>query len=126
MSRAALTFGDARRHRDVRRESPGAPIAQEEEIAMTTNGMPPCDRWGTMVRRIGSRPAFPKNWNPPLFRPSERRIGTSYAMPVRCQVWLRITDCSGESGPQVSMLASLLLSAIQVRTSYRAAPEPTG
>src|SRR5262245_50148289 len=76
-----------------------------------------------MVQRTGMSAAF-KSWKPPLFRPSERRIGISHAMPVRCQVWLRITECSSASGPQVSMLASLLLSAIHVRVIHRASPAP--
>jgi len=51
---------------------------------------------------------------------TEQRIGTAYAMPARCQVWVRITESAGPSGPQVAILASLLLSAIQVRVIYRA------
>ena len=51
---------------------------------------------------------------------TEQRIGTAYAMPARCQVWVRVTESAGPSGPQVAILASLLLSAIQVRVIYRA------
>ena len=50
---------------------------------------------------------------------SEQRIGTAYAMPVRCHVWLLVTDSRGPSGPQVAVLPSLMLSAIQVRVVYR-------
>ena len=78
-----------------------------------------------MVRRISASASY-KGWKVPVFRPSERRISTAYAMPVRCQVWLRISGSQTEAGPQVSMLASLVLSAIHARVVYRAAVPPSG
>lgn len=50
---------------------------------------------------------------------TEQRIGTAYAMPARCQVWVRVKESASPSGPHVAILASLLLSAIRVRVIYR-------
>jgi hypothetical protein len=76
-----------------------------------------------MVERIGASAGI-RSVKGSMFRPSERRIGMSYAMPVQCQVWLRITGSRHGGGPQVSMIASLVLAAIQVRVIHRASPAP--
>src|SRR5580765_8585421 len=74
-----------------------------------------------MVQRIGASAGEARGPDAP-FRPLERRIGMSYVMPIRCQVWLRITGAGSASGPQVSMLAALVLSAIHLRVIHRASP----
>jgi hypothetical protein len=78
-----------------------------------------------VVQRIGVSAGF-RGWKLPTSRPSERRIAVPYAMPVRCQVWLRISESQSASGPQVSMLASLALSAIHVLMIHRASPDVSG
>jgi hypothetical protein len=78
-----------------------------------------------MVQRIGSGAGL-RGVKAPLFRPSERRIGMSHAMPVNCHVWLRVTGSRSATGPQVTMLASLVLSAIHVRVNHRASPGVSG
>jgi hypothetical protein len=77
-----------------------------------------------MVQRTGVSAGF-RSWKPPMFRPSERRIAVPYEMPARCQVWLHISDAHSASGPQVSMLASLVLSAIHVLVIHRASKTAT-
>ena len=77
------------------------------------------------MQRIGVSAGF-RGSKAPMFRPSERRIAVPYAMPVRCQVWLRVTECESAAGPQVSMLASLVLSAIHVQVIHRASPPRSG
>ena len=74
-----------------------------------------------MGHRIGASAGETKGKAMP-FRPLERRISMSYAMPARCHVWLRVTGTRSASGPQVSMLAALVLSAIHLRVIHRASP----
>src|SRR5262252_5121058 len=76
------------------------------------------------MQRIGASAGFGSG-KAPVSGPTERRIGMSYSMPMRCQVWLRITDSRGASGPRVSLLASLILSAINLRVIHRASPTAT-
>ena len=74
-----------------------------------------------MGHRIGASAGFTRG-RTALLRPLERRIGISYAMPARCQVWLRISESGSPMGAQVSLLAALVLSAIHVRVVHRASP----
>jgi hypothetical protein len=78
-----------------------------------------------MVQRIGSSAGI-RGVKTPLFRPSEHRIGISHVMPVHCHVWLRVTGSRSATGPQVTMFATLALSAIHVRVTHRAAPGASG
>jgi len=57
---------------------------------------------------------------------SARRIGMSYLMPMRCEVWLRIVESGSVLGPQVTLLSSLVLSPIQVQVLHRPSAESTG
>jgi hypothetical protein len=77
-----------------------------------------------MVQRIGAGAGY-RSWKAPVFRLSERRISIAYAMPSRCQVWLRIIESQSAAGPQVCVLASLVLSAINARLVYRASAQPS-
>ena len=74
-----------------------------------------------MGNRIGASAGFTKG-KTALLRPLERRISSSYAMPARCQIWMRISESGNPAGAQVSMLAALVLSAIHVRVVHRASP----
>lgn len=78
-----------------------------------------------MGHRIGASAGFMRG-KAALYRPVERRISMSYAMPAHCQVWLRITQSQSEAGAQVSMLAALVLSAIHVRVIHRGAAAGSG
>ena len=77
-----------------------------------------------MVQRMRASAGY-RSWKTPVFRTSEQRISTAYAMPVRCQVWLKTTESQSASGPQVCVLASLVLSAIHARLVYRASVQPS-
>src|SRR5262245_11928698 len=79
---------------------------------------------GRMVQRIGAHPGY-RSWKIPVYRPTERRISMAYSMPVRCQVWVRTTESQSATGPQVCVLASLVLSAIHARVVYRVSVEPS-
>jgi hypothetical protein len=72
-----------------------------------------------MVQRIGASAGM-SGWRAATLPVSERRIGMSHTMPARCQLWLRIVGAQSAAGPQVSVLASLLLSPIHVRVIHRA------
>ena len=60
------------------------------------------------------------------FRPMERRISMSYAMPATCQTWLRMAGSQSTQGAQLSLIAALVLSAIHVRVIHRAWTADTG
>ena len=77
-----------------------------------------------MLQRLGASARY-RSWKIPVFRPSERRISIAYAMPLRCQVWLRITESQSAAGPQLCVLASLVLSAVHVRVVYRGSVQPS-
>src|SRR5262245_39984002 len=77
-----------------------------------------------MLQRLSMSDGY-RSWKTPVFRPSERRISIAYAMPLRCQVWLRTIESQSAAGPQVSVLASLVLSAVHVRVVYRDSVQPT-
>jgi len=70
---------------------------------------------------MGASAGFTRGKTVP-FRPMERRISMSYAMPANCQIWLRVTESQSVQGAQVSLLAALVLSAIHVRVIHRAWP----
>lgn len=74
-----------------------------------------------MTNMVGASAGFTRG-KATLFRPLERRISMSYAMPVGCQIWLRISESKSAAGAQVSMLAALVLSAVHVRVIHRASP----
>jgi len=50
---------------------------------------------------------------------SERRVAASFAMPARLEAWLRVRDGSSSLGAMISFHASLVLSGIQVRVTFR-------
>jgi hypothetical protein len=77
-----------------------------------------------MVQRIGAIAGY-RSWKVPVLRPSERRISIAYSMPARCQVWVRTTESQSAAGPQVCVLASLVLSAIHARVAHRTSVQPS-
>jgi len=60
-----------------------------------------------------------ESWRIRVTGQTEQRIGTAYSMPARCHTWLRVTESASQQGPQVAVLASLLLSEVQVKVVYR-------
>jgi hypothetical protein len=52
---------------------------------------------------------------------AEQRIGTAYSMPAKCQAWLLVTERENAAGPQLTVLATLRLSALQLKVVYRIA-----
>jgi len=78
-----------------------------------------------MMQRMGVSAGFTRG-KTALFRPMERRISMPYAMPVQCQIWLRIAESHSPQGAQVSLLSALVLSAIHVRVIHRAWPAVSG
>ena len=78
-----------------------------------------------MGHRMGASAGFTRG-RTALFRPMERRISMSYAMPAHCQIWLRVSGSQSPQGVEVSLLAALVLSAIQLRVIHRAWPAGTG
>ena len=78
-----------------------------------------------MGYRIGASAGFKKG-KTALLRPLERRISMAYAMPARCQVWMRVSESRSPAGAQVSLLAALVLSAVHVRVVHRASPVASG
>ena len=77
-----------------------------------------------MAQRMGVSATY-RSLKTPVFRTSEQRISVAYAMPVRCQVWLKTTESQSAAGPQVCVLASLVLSGIHARLVYRASVQPS-
>jgi len=79
-----------------------------------------------MVQRVSVSAGIMRGDRVPRIGASERRIGMSYAMPMRCQLWLRIVDSGSALGPQVTLLSSLVLSPIQVQVLHCSSTEATG
>ena len=66
----------------------------------------------------------PDSWRRHVTGQTEQRIGMAYAMPAKCHTWLRVTESGSQQGPQVAMLASLVLSEVQMKVVYRAESDP--
>jgi len=56
---------------------------------------------------------------------SEHRVSVQYAMPVHLEAWLRVPGRTGATDAPVALQASLCLSALGARVTFRDHPTPT-
>ncbi|HEY2956557.1 MAG TPA: hypothetical protein VGK89_15060 [Candidatus Eisenbacteria bacterium] len=74
-----------------------------------------------MSRSAGYLAFRPTGWSATTPSVSEYRASTRYAMPVRLETRLRVSESNGRAGPLVTLQATIVLSSLEARVVFRGA-----